>query len=333
MTRLGTDISSYQDGLDLADLKFAKFVIAKCSQGTGYTDANYRGWRAQARQLRLPFGWYHFLEKGNTGAQVAHTLACVGGADAGLPGMLDVEPYNDSRPGVADVLDYALAAEKAGLNLKLVYFPHWYWAELGSPDLSALTKFGLTLVASSYPGGVNDPASLYPGDRFSGWNSYGGAAPGVLQYTSTASDGGYRLDYNAIRDDSVFNAIFTQGAPDMTLAPDERDWLNNLYSAAFRGGPSCGRPVPSGHAGASEGGGNSIFAHLDYLTELLESLAARPAGAPVDVPALAAALVSKLDVANLAAQIATHIDTSPGYTAESLADVAIKAFAAQLAKP
>ena len=197
VTVFGPDISSYQAGLDLTRLADASFVIAKASEGTYYTDTAYQGWRRQAANLKRPFVWYHFLSSENVSAQVAHTKACVG--DASLPGMLDVEPSGSSKPTLSQVLGYADAAKAAGLHLRLVYLPHWYWQEIGSPSLSGLTSRGLSLISSAYPGGTGSPTHLYPGDKASGWNSYGGVTPALYQYTNQASDGGGALDYNAFR--------------------------------------------------------------------------------------------------------------------------------------
>ena len=197
MTIFGPDISSYQNGLDLSRLADAAFVIAKTTEGTYYTDGSYQGWRHQAELLGMPFVWYHFLSGEDAKAQAAHTVANVG--NSALPGMLDVEPNGAFSPSLAQVLAYVDAADAAGLHLKLVYLPRWYWQQMGSPDLSGLRSRGLELVASSYPGGSGSPPNLYPGDGAAGWQSYGGLTPLLDQFTNQASDGGMSLDYNAFR--------------------------------------------------------------------------------------------------------------------------------------
>lgn len=197
MTELGPDISSFQNGLDLSRCTSASFVIAKTTEGTGYTDANYQDWRRQAAALGKLFAWYHFLSGDDPRAQVQHTAANVG--DVGLPGMLDFEPTASFRPTLAQAMAYIDAAHAAGLKLKLVYLPRWYWEEIGSPDLSPLNARGVYLVASSYLGGTGSPSQLYPGDSAAGWATYGNAKPLILQFTDRASDGGMSLDYNAFR--------------------------------------------------------------------------------------------------------------------------------------
>lgn len=197
MTIFGPDISSYQRGLVLSRLSDAAFVIAKTTEGTYYTDADYPAWRQQAAALGKPFVWYHFLSGEDPASQAGHTAANVG--DKSLPGMLDAEPAGSYSPTLAQILAYIDAAHATGLNLRLCYLPRWYWEQLGAPSLSGLADRGVRLVASAYPGGSGTPASLYPGDGAGGWGSYGGQTPLIYQYTNQASDGGQLLDYNAYR--------------------------------------------------------------------------------------------------------------------------------------
>jgi hypothetical protein len=197
MTIFGPDISSYQSGLSLARLTSASFVMAKTTEGTYYTDADYQAWRGQAAQLGKPFVWYHFLSGESAAAQAQHTAANVG--NSALPGMLDAEPAGSFSPSLAQIIAYVDAAHAAGLNLRLIYLPEWYWQQIGSPSLSALAERGVSLVSSAYPGGSGSPSGIYPGDGAAGWRSYGGMTPLIYQFTNQASDGGQALDYNAFR--------------------------------------------------------------------------------------------------------------------------------------
>lgn len=220
MTIFGPDISSYQAGLDLSRLAAASFVIAKTTEGTYYTDADYQGWRLQAARLGKPFVWYHFLSGESAAGQAAHTAANVG--DPGLPGMLDAEPAGSFSPTLAQILAYIDAAHAAGLNLRLVYLPYWYWQQIGSPDLSPIAARGVQLVSSAYPGGPGGPAALYPGDVAAGWQAYGGMTPVLYQFTNQASDGGQPLDYNAFRG-SVAGLQQILGGDDMLLTQADVD--------------------------------------------------------------------------------------------------------------
>jgi lysozyme len=197
VTIFGPDISSYQNGLVISRLANASFVIAKTTEGTFYTDADYQSWRQQTENVGKPFVWYHFLSGESAAAQARHTLANIG--DAQLPGMLDAEPAGSFSPSLAQMVAYVDAAHAIGLNLRLVYLPRWYWQQIGSPGLSALASRGLSLVSSSYPGGSGSAPSIYPGDGAAGWQAYGGMTPLLYQFTNQATDGGQLLDYNAFR--------------------------------------------------------------------------------------------------------------------------------------
>lgn len=226
MTIFGPDISSYQAGLDLSRLANASFVLAKTTEGTYYTDGDYQGWRRQCTSLGKPFVWYHFLSGEDPHAQAAHTLAHVG--DPKLPGMLDAEPAGTFRPTLAQMLAYVDAAHAVGLNLRLVYLPHWYWQQIGSPSLSGFAARGVQLVSSAYPGGAGGPAAIYPGDGAAGWSSYGGMVPLLYQFTNQASDGGQPLDYNAFRGtiDQLLAALRPPGStptPSPTPLSDPED--------------------------------------------------------------------------------------------------------------
>jgi Glycosyl hydrolases family 25 len=219
MAIFGADISSYQRGLDLSRLSQSSFVIAKITEGTYYTDDCYDGWRQQAANVGELFAWYHFLSGQSAAVQVAHTLANVG--DEMLPGMLDAEPAGDFKPTWTQILAYIDAAHAAGLNLRLLYLPRWYWDQIGRPDLTVLTPRRVYLVSSAYPGGTGGPAALYPGDGAAGWQPYGGVTPLLYQFTDQASDGGQPLDYSAFRGgvDQLRAYLQADGATDPVPVP------------------------------------------------------------------------------------------------------------------
>lgn len=253
MTIFGPDISSYQSGLSLSRLADASFVIAKTTEGTYYTDADYQAWRGQAAQLGKPFIWYHFLSGESAAAQVQHTAANVG--DSTLPGMLDAEPAGSFSPSLDQVIAYVDAAHSAGLNLRLVYLPEWYWKQIGSPGLSALAARGVSLVSSAYPGGSGSPVSLYPGDGAAGWQSYGGMSPLIYQFTSQASDGGQTLDYNAFRGTTA--QLVTALYPTTALEDDDMPAFATGMITPGPGMVTIVLPPPANFGGA--GWGNVWF--------------------------------------------------------------------------
>ena len=337
MTIFGPDISSYQNGLDLSRLSAASFVIAKTTEGTYYTDSGYSGWRRQAAALGKPFIWYHFLSGEDAHAQVAHTLANVG--DASLPGMLDVEPAGSFSPTLAQVIAYVDAADAAGLNLRLVYLPHWYWQQIGSPDLAPLADRGLRLVSSAYPGGSGTAAQLYPGDNAAGWQPYGGVTPLLYQYTNQAADGGQLVDMNAYRGTAAQLVALLGATPtptgDTIVALTQQD-IDAVAAAAAAA--VLTHQVPRGGA---QGGATNLGAVVSWsdqhVLDVLGAIAKIPAAPAVDVKALAAAVaalipppaVPAVDVAALAGALAPLLNA--GASADSVALAVVAHLGAKLA--
>lgn len=191
MTIFGPDLSSFQDGLDAGALDYP-FVIAKCSEGTYYTDRDYHAWRLQAEAAGKAFIPYHFISGEGPAAQARALAAHIG--DPTLPVMLDFEPTGAYRPDLPQLLAVADAMKAVGLRVRLAYVPRWYWQQLGSPTLTSLAARGIALVASAYPGGTG-----YPGDDAAGWQPYGGMASALYQYTDHAPVQGRGVDMNAFR--------------------------------------------------------------------------------------------------------------------------------------
>lgn len=184
MTLFYPDISGYNRGVST---KGAPAVCAKATEGDYYISPDYERAKADAAKNGVFFFAYHFLVKGRGAAQADYCFKVVGKT----PLMLDVETsLNGSMPGPNDVLDFMLEFTKLGGVVHLVYLPHWYWRDLGSPDLTPLKTNGLHLVSSDY--------TAYS-DTGPGWDGYGGIAPDIWQYTSSQPFNGYNLDFNAFR--------------------------------------------------------------------------------------------------------------------------------------
>jgi hypothetical protein len=315
VTVFGPDLSSYQHGLDLARLGEASFVIAKVTEGTYYTDADYDGWRRQAAALGRLFCWYHFLSGEDVRAQAAHTRQYVG--DPALPGMLDIEPTSSYTPTLQQTLAYVDAAHAAGLNLRLAYLPRWFWERLGSPDLSVLADKGLHLVSSAYPGGTGAPAHLYPGDGAGGWGAYGGLTPLLYQYTNQAFDGGMALDYNAFRGT----------AAQLASALDESqssggEGMPNIPPSISQKWPDIAGDFPPNAPYTddtaliwSDAGARAAALYAREARDAINALASRISQPPaIDVNALAQALAPHLTAGATADQIAQavvqHLATS-----------------------
>lgn len=179
-TIFGPDVSNYQGGLRIQPATVLLF--AKCSEGTGYRDPTYTGFKSQAAAVGAVFMAYHFLRGGSAAAQADLAFSVVGKA---TPLMLDVEANGAT---VSDVVAFRTRYRQLGGNLRAVYLPRWYWQNIGSPSLAPLD--GLLLVSSAYT-----PYS----DSGAGWAPYGGMTPKIWQFTDSFSYGGMRVDFNAYR--------------------------------------------------------------------------------------------------------------------------------------
>lgn len=191
------DIASYQHGLLLAALRpDCVAVQIKCTEGASYVNPDYAGWLPQAKAAQLLTVAYHYVTGDDPAAQARNLAAHIG--DRGLPVMLDVEQGSGNLPHVMEVAD---AMTVAGLNVRLVYLPEFYWAQGGRPDLAGpLGSRHLSLISAHYPTmATGTPAGLYPGDTSPLWAPCGGVTPAMLQFTSAALEGGKKVDMNAFR--------------------------------------------------------------------------------------------------------------------------------------
>lgn len=62
MVMRGIDISNHQGGLDLRKMP-VDFAIFKATEGVGFVDSFCDGWVQQAKQISLPWGFYHFARE------------------------------------------------------------------------------------------------------------------------------------------------------------------------------------------------------------------------------------------------------------------------------
>jgi hypothetical protein len=188
------DVSHYQSTVKLTG---AQAAVAKATQGTGYADPTYPGFRKQAAALGIPFAGYHWFDTTDPAAQARwyHTNA------VGAPCMWDAEADGATVPRILA----ATAALKAlGGHAWGVYLPHWWWqGHLGSPDLRPLQQAGLALVSSDY-------RTTPPG---AGWVPYGGVTPTVWQYTDKQVLNGVPCDFNRYQGTQAQLAALFAGTP------------------------------------------------------------------------------------------------------------------------
>lgn len=239
MTIFGVDISNWQKGLDLERVQREDFraVIAKVSEGSGFRDGTWPGFRDAARALGLPIMGYHYLRRDSPiEAQADVFVEHLG--DRSIPCMIDAELNSG---GVNEIRAFRDAVERRGVRVALLYLPRWYWRDhIGSPDLSGLPP----LMASSY--GADRPgyaSVLYPGDHDGAWNGYGGLDVAILQFTQRAQVAGQQIDAWAYRGaPDQLAALFGVAAPEGGghMADIQQLILDQLVGPGGQGWPMLG---------------------------------------------------------------------------------------------
>jgi hypothetical protein len=101
--------------------------------------------------------------------------------------MWDAEADGSTVPRLVQLTS---AFRNLGGNPRLVYLPHWWWQQIGSPDLTPLARAGLSLISSDY--------TSYS-DNGPGWTPYGGMTPVIWQYTDAQPFNGQSVDFNAYK--------------------------------------------------------------------------------------------------------------------------------------
>jgi GH25 family lysozyme M1 (1,4-beta-N-acetylmuramidase) len=180
------DISKWQEGISLSGVQA---VCSKASEGTSITDPWYGAHKTEAARVGAFFMAYHFLRQGSGQAQGQHAQRTVGR----VPLMCDLEPRDSegSHPKIGDATAFIDAVRKAGGICELVYFPKWYWGQIGSPSLQPFKDRKMSLVSSHYVDSYSDSGP--------GWQPYGGMTPEIWQYTDHKYLNGLYVDYNAFK--------------------------------------------------------------------------------------------------------------------------------------
>lgn len=322
MTLFGTDISSYQAGLNVAHLPDA-YVLMKCTEDVSYVDADYAGWLAATKASgKLPVA-YHFIGPSDPAKQAAHLAAHI--IDHTVPVMVDFEDEGSFHPTLAQLLALDDAIKAVGLHVVLNYFPAWKHRELGSPSLAGLTQRGIGLVSSNYPNLTVAPAGqVYAadgGDSGSGWNAYGGVTPVLWQFSDRVSDGGQQVDMNAYRGTFAQLAAFLGattpapttpgGSSDMSYTVEagwQRDYPD--VAAAMQQHIPVGTVLDVDHASGYSAMRSFVAAERAGVIEQKLDQVLSKLGAPADVSAVKA----ELDAVN------AKIDALPGLINQHVAD-------------
>lgn len=192
MTIFGIDISN-NNGPDVDVAQVARegfrFVFAKVSEGDGFVDYTWPGYREAAHANGLLVAGYHYL-RGDCAVQAQAELFVEHLGDAAA--MVDFE---SNSGGIETFWGFVDAVNALGRTINLSYIPRWYWQRIGCPDLSQVPG----LIQSSYVSGSGAAAELYPGDGGGAWNAFGGKAVDLLQFTDQARVAGKLVDANAFK--------------------------------------------------------------------------------------------------------------------------------------
>jgi len=211
-----------------------QFVTHKA--GGDASDAEIAAWWQGVRDHRdrLLLGAYWVLSPGNATAKADAFLSrldatCPGWRDGPFLLQLDAEEWNQdpaTKPSVSDC--NAFCDRLAGRASKLIpvgYLPPWAYG-------NSVAAFRYPLWASRYVRGSGGFRALYPGDNSSLWDTYGGKAPAILQYTSSATIGGQTTcDANAYRGTiDELTALVAPGWIDMAVQLNSDD-INAVAAA------------------------------------------------------------------------------------------------------
>ncbi|MEZ0366826.1 GH25 family lysozyme [Mycobacterium sp. pUA109] len=202
--------SSNQEAINFLELLVPQGFSAMChkvSEGNYYQDPYWPVVRDWCAANNLPCIGYHYVTTNDPASQAQTWLANGGGSQV----MLDFEANSGD---IANFWAVVQAFNNAGVHVALSYIPHWYWQQIGSPDLTNVPG----LVSSAYEYQGNYASTEYVesgGDNGEGWTAYGGANPVVWQFTDSAEIGSFSVDCNAFRGTAdQLAALFSgSGAP------------------------------------------------------------------------------------------------------------------------
>jgi len=137
MTAFAADISHYQAGITLSELRKAgvSAVVLKVTESDNFADSSFTSYLAEARRIGMPVAAYHFLHSGNIAAQAAW---CARHTPADVPVFVDAEGGLSVSQGKA----FASALKARGRRVPVIYNSHnpgpgygwWRAAYLSDPS-------------------------------------------------------------------------------------------------------------------------------------------------------------------------------------------------------
>lgn len=195
MSLQGIDISSWQQGINVAAVQGVDFAIVKATQGTGYTSPTFAAQVESTLNAGKLLGVYHYISGGNANAEAAHFVNTVHAYLGRAVLALDWESEENSAWGNVEYLrQVALEVIRLTAARPLLYCSQ---SVLGAvaPVASAL-NCGLW---------VAQYANMNPtGWQSSPWNE-GAFSCAIRQYSSAGTLAGYpgRLDLNKFYGDAT----------------------------------------------------------------------------------------------------------------------------------
>jgi GH25 family lysozyme M1 (1,4-beta-N-acetylmuramidase) len=184
MTIFFGDYSSFQRGVRLDGTVAA---CIKATEGTTYSNPYFSQTRDEANRVGAYVFAYHFLRRGDGDGQADFYYRQRGNR----PVAVDWEVAADgSHPDIHDMFNFINGVNNRGGRCHIAYIPHWFWQQVGSPDLTGLRQFPVRLWSSQY--------TTYS-DTGPGWDPYGGMYPQIWQYTDKFNMNGTTCDFNAFK--------------------------------------------------------------------------------------------------------------------------------------
>lgn len=183
MTVFGRDASNFDGTIDYSGLTF---FTHKATEGTSITHDRYAARLNAARAAGVPvLGSYHVLR--STSPLAAQLTYWVNYLDGHTPWwrsfpywimQIDAEKWPYDAVSALTVKNFAALVQQSGLpGFKITYASRGQYGD-------SLAGIVTPLWNANYSGGPS-----YPGDSWStGWQSYSGRVPAILQYTSTPYD-------------------------------------------------------------------------------------------------------------------------------------------------
>ena len=143
---LGIDLNHYRPGFDIAKAKASgvRFLINKATEGSGFQDSSYEGYRDQAKANDMPFGAYLYWRAATEPEAQVDWFFEVCKKHIDLPPAIDVERYNNvgvlsKADAHQNILECAMLLEDIYNLSPLLYTSWWSWESLtGSGELAGL---------------------------------------------------------------------------------------------------------------------------------------------------------------------------------------------------